>query len=393
MFAMHRALDPAGTRGLRVLLISLTVVTAACSPSQPAQGGAAGPPGGAPPAVPVELLTLEPKPVERVGEFVGTLKSRRSTTIQPQAEGFITRILVTAGTRVRPGTGLFEIDASGPRAALSSIESQRAAREADVEFARQQAERAKTLLDAGAMSRQEYDLAITQQKTALAQLRSIEDQIRQYQAELAYYSVVAPTAGVVGDIPVRVGERVTRATTLTTIDDNAGLEAYINVPVHEAGRVTLGLPIRVVNDVGEILASSRTSFVAATVDEATQTVLVKAPIEAGAELRADQFIRAQIVWSAEPGLTLPVVAAQRINGQYFAFVAEGTDGALVARQRPVTLGPIVGGAYVLLGGLKPGDRLILAGTQKIGDGSPVQVLPQAPPQGGAAPAGAGTGGA
>jgi len=390
---MHRLSDSARARRPRVLFLGLAVLAAACSPSQPAQGDAAAPPGGAPPAVPVELVTLEPAPVEQVGEFVGTLKSRRSTTIQPQAEGFITRILVTPGARVRPGTGLFEIDASSPRAALASIESQRAAREADVAFARQQAERAKTLLDAGAMSRQEYDLAITQQKTADAGLRSIEEQIRQYQADLAYYNVMAPTAGVVGDIPVRVGDRVTRATVLTTIDDNAGLEAYINVPVQEAGRLTVGLSMRLVNDAGEVVASSRTSFVAATVDEATQTVLVKAPIEANASLRADQFVRAQIVWSAEPGLTLPVIATQRINGQYFAFVAEGDEGALVARQRPVTLGPIVGQAYVLLGGLNVGDRLILAGTQKIGDGAPVQVLPKGPPPGGGAPAGAGTGGA
>jgi RND family efflux transporter MFP subunit len=325
-------------------------------------------------------VTLETEPVEQRGEFVGTLRSRRSTTIQPQAEGFITRILVTSGTRVRPGTRLFEIDARAPEAALASIESQRAAREADVAFAAQQAERAKTLLDAGAMSRQEYDMAVTQQKTADAQLRTIDEQIRQHRTELAYYSVVAPTAGIVGDIPVRVGDRVTRATTLTTVDDNAGLEAYISVPVQEAGRLAVGMPVRLVNDAGDVLASSKVSYVAASVDDATQTVLVKAPVDAGASLRTEQFVRAQIVWSTEPGLMVPVVAVQRINGQYFVFVAEDAEGGgLVARQRPVTLGPIVGDAYVLLDGLKAGQRLVIGGTQKIGDGAPVQVLPKGPP--------------
>jgi RND family efflux transporter MFP subunit len=335
----------------------------------------------------VELVTLQPAPVEQIGEFVGTLKSRRSTTIQPQAEGFITRILVTAGTRVRPGAGLFEIDSTTPRAALAITEAQRAAREADLVYARQQAERARTLFDAGAMSLQEHEQAITLQKTAEAQLKSVEDQIRQHQAELAYYRVVAPTAGVVGDIPVRVGDRVTRSTVLTTVEDNAGLEAYIKVPVQEAPKLTLGLPLRLVDEAGKVQTESRISFVAPSVDEATQTVLVKAPIEADlGRLRADQFVRAQIVWSSEPGLTLPVVATQRINNQYFVFVAEESGEGLVARQRPVTLGPIVGNAYVLLDGVKPGERLILAGTQKIGDGAPVQALP--PPAG--APPGAGT---
>jgi RND family efflux transporter MFP subunit len=377
-----------------VFVLVAAMAASACGSGQPQEGAGGAPPGAAAMAVPVELLTLEPTSIEQIGEFVGTLKSRRSTTIQPQAEGFITRILVTPGRRVAPGTGLFEIDASSPRAALASIESQRAAREADLTFARQQAERAKMLLDSGAMSRQEFDLADTQLKTAEAGLRSIEEQIRQQQAELAYYSVVAPTAGIVGDIPVRVGDRVTRATTLTTIDDNAGLEAYINVPVQEAGRLSVGLPIRLVTDTGEVLASSKVSFIAATVDEATQTVLVKAPVDAGASLRADQFIRAQVVWSAEKGLTLPVIATQRINGMYFAYVAEPADGGLVARQRPVTLGPIVGGAYVLLGGLNAGDRLVVGGTQKIFfDGAPVQELPKGPPPGQGAQTGAGTGGA
>jgi RND family efflux transporter MFP subunit len=283
---------------------------------------------------------------------------------------------------------LFQIDATAPRAALSSIEAQRAAREADVAFARQQAERAKTLLAAGAMSLQEHDLAATQLKTAEAQLKSIQDQIQQHQAELAYYTVVAPTAGVVGDIPVRVGERVSRATTLTTVEDNAGLEAYVNVPIQDAPQLAPGLALRLVDERGQVLATSKVSFVAPSVDQGTQTVLIKAPVEPGT-FRADQFIRAQIVWGAEQGLTLPVVAAQRINGRYFAFVAvaEGADGSLVARQRPVTLGPIIGDSYVLLDGLKAGERLILAGTQKIADGAPVQPLATSPPGGAAPPAG------
>jgi RND family efflux transporter MFP subunit len=340
------------------------------------------------PPMPVQLLTLEARPIEQAGEFIGTIKSRRSTTIQPQAEGFLTRILVTPGARVTPGTPLFEVDAATQTAVVSSLEAQRASREADLAYARQQADRARLLLDAGASSRQEYEWSTTQVKTAEAQLKSIDDQIRQQQAELSYYRVVAQTSGTVGDIPVRVGERVTRTTVLTTIDDNAGLEVYVSVPVQQAPRLSLGLPVRVVDHAGTTIVSSRVSFVAASVDDATQTVLVKAGVPAGAkDLRADQFVRVRVIWATEPGLTIPVVAVQRVNSQHFVFVAEEASGGLVARQRQVSLGPVLGDAYLAIAGVSAGDLIVLAGTQKIGEGAPIQALPP----GGAPPSGAGPG--
>jgi len=365
-------LQPSALRLIAALLLSVTA--AACGGSEPASPAAAT--GGAPPAVPVEIVTLDLKPVERIGEFVGTISSLASTTVQPQAEGFLTRILVTSGQRVGPGTPLFQIDSAAQQAGLASLEAQRASRVADTAYAKQQAERMKALLDAGAASRQAYDQAVTQAQTNEALLKAIEDQIRQQQTDLGYFRVTAQTAGVIGDVPVRVGDRVTRATALTTIEDNSRLEAHVSVPVQQAADLRLGLPVRLVDDAGTVLATTRVSFVASSVDDATQTVLVKAPVDAKAGVfRAAQFIRAQVVWNAEPGLTVPLLAAQRINHQYFVFVAESANGGLVARQRPVTLGQVVGDEYIALSGLSRGDRLILAGTQKIGDGMPVQALP------------------
>ena len=151
--------------------------------------------------------------------------------------------------------------------------------------------------------------------------------------------MTSPTAGVVGDIPVRVGDRVTPSTVLTTVDENAGLEIYVNVPVAQATGLKRGLPLRVLDEQGKVIGTYKVGFVSPSVDDATQTVLVKADVEQSGRFRTDQFVRAQIVWSTQPGLTVPVVAVNRINGQYFAFVAEpGANGATVARQRGVTLG-------------------------------------------------------
>ena len=105
----------------------------------------------------------------------------------------------------------------------------------------------------------------------------MEAQIREQRVALAYHQVTAPTAGVVGDIPVRVGDSVTRSTVLTTIDQNAGLEVYINVPVQEAQNLRVGLPVHLVDDRGNVvLATTTVSFVSPSVDPATQSVLAKA---------------------------------------------------------------------------------------------------------------------
>jgi RND family efflux transporter MFP subunit len=367
-FARH------GRSILTPLAAAAVALTAACGGSAPAPADAAA--GGAAQGLPVEVLTLAEKPVEQSAEFVGTIKSRKSTTIQPQAEGFLTSILVKSGDRVTPGTPLFEIDSASQRALVASLQSTRAAREADAEFARQQAQRAKTLLDVGAMSQQELEQAQAQQKTAEAQLEAVDAQIRQQQAELAYYRVVAPTAGIVGDIPVRQGDRVTRATLLTTIDDTGSLEVYIGVPVQQASSLRIGLPVRILDDNGAVIADEKVSFVAPSVDDATQTVLIKTPLESSrGHFRTEQFVRAQVVFNTTPGLTMPVVAALRINGQYFAFVAEKGAQGTVARQRAVTIGPTVGNEYVVLSGLKTGEQLIVSGVQKIADGAPVTAMP------------------
>jgi RND family efflux transporter MFP subunit len=340
-------------------------------------GGQAPGAGAAPPPTPVETVTLGSSPVERTSEFVGTVKSRRSTTIQPQVDGIIRRIAVASGARVTPGALLVEIDAERQRASVGALQSQRAARQADLGLARQQADRAKTLLDAGAGSQMEYDQAVAALAASEAQVKAIDEQIKQQQVELGYYRVTSPTAGVVGDIPVRVGDRVTSATMLTTVDQNAGLEVYVNIPVSDATGVKPGLPLRILDEQGKVTGTYRVSFVSPSVDDAMQTVLVKADVEAG-RFRTDQFVRVQMVWSTLPGVTVPVVAVNRINGEYFAFVVEPNDkGVTVAHQRGVKLGPVKGNDYVVESGLKAGDKLIVSGIQKVADGAPVRATERA----------------
>ena len=334
----------------------------------------------------VEMVTLEAKPVEQTTEFVGTVKSRRSTDIQPQVEGFITRIVAKPGQRVNAGTVLMEIDSRVPQGQIASLETVRAQRELDVAYARQEAERATKLLAAGAGSQMDADRAANDLKAAEAQLRTLQEQIRTARTDLAYYRVTAPTAGIVGDIPVREGDRVTKATKLTSVDANAGLEVYLNVPVQQATKLKVGLPVRIVDDTGAAIAEEKINFISPSVDERTQTVLVKTPVSVPGTLRTDQYVRSYVIWSTEPGLTVPVTAVTRINGQWFGFVAEPGEGGkgLIAKQRSLELGPVVGNNYTVVGGLKPGEKLITGGIQKIRDGAPVQAAAAPARQGGGA---------
>jgi RND family efflux transporter MFP subunit len=190
--------------------------------------------------------------------------------------------------------------------------------------------------------------------------------------QLRYYVVKAPSAGVIGDIPVRVGDRVTVATELTTLDKTGELEAYIAVPSEKSGSVKVGTPVEIVDDSGNVATRAAITFISPRVDPATQLLLVKALIpNSDRRLRTDQLVHARVVYSEEKHVLIPVTAIIRLSGQPFAYVAEEQGGKTVAKQRPVKLGDVVGNDYVILDGIKPGEQLIITGTQMLGDGAPV----------------------
>jgi RND family efflux transporter MFP subunit len=360
-------------RLLRPTVLFLALMPVACGGGNGAQapGGAGG--RGAFPPTDVKVVALAPKPVPQASEFVATIRSLRSTTIQPQVEGLVTQIFVKAGDRVRAGQPLLQIDPDRQQAAVTSIESQRASREADLAYATQQLARLQKLHEAGAVSRAELEQAETAHKNAEAQLAAVRSQIRETQVQLQYYRVTAPAAGVIGEIPVRQGDRVTPSTVITTVDQPEGLEAYLNVPLERAGELREGLLVELMDSNGQVIASNPVTFVAPRADDSTQSVLVKAALrQMPPGIRVMQYLRARLIWSNDPVLTVPVVAVNRVAGQYFVFVAESGQQGTVARQKPVSLGSVVGDEYVVRGGLMPGEQVIVSNIQKIGDGAPVK---------------------
>src|SRR5437016_712743 len=245
-------------------------------------------------AMPVQVLIAPAVKIPDTTEYLSILKSRHSAVINPQVQGQITRIFVKSGDHVKTGTPRLQIDPLKQEATVNSQEASRAAQEANLRYAKISLERAQKLFDAGVISKQELDNAQTGYEAALAQVKAIDEQVRQQRVELHYYSVTAPRDGIVGDIPVRVGDRVTVSTLLTTVDEPGALEAYIYVPAERAKNLKLGLPVRILDN-NRTSIDTRISFVSPQVDTDTQTVLAKATFENGkARLRIAQQVSAQI---------------------------------------------------------------------------------------------------
>jgi RND family efflux transporter MFP subunit len=328
-------------------------------------------------AMPVQTATIALAPVPQSNEYVATIKSRRSATLLPQVSGAVTKIFVRSGDHVQAGKLLMEID---PRVQIATVESARATerqKKAVFDYNSVEIERQHKLFDAGVTSRDAYDQAQQSFENAKADYQSAVELRKTQEEQLAYYSIRAPFDGVVGDIPVHVGDFASPAnspaTVLTTVDENKDLEAYIYVPTERASQVRQGLEVELMDNSGKLLEKTNIDFASAEVDTTLQGILVKAPVHSGL-LRTAQMIKARVVWSTTPMAVVPVLAVLRQGGQSFVFVARQQNGHYMAAQTAVTLGDTVGNTYSVTSGLNAGDRVIVSSTQFLVNGMPVMLL-------------------
>src|SRR6266852_2768463 len=347
------------------LLVLILLASSGCSNTEAKQP--------APQALPVNTQTVSLAPVPRVDEYVATVKSRRSASIQPQVDGSLTRILVKSGDHVRPGQVLMTIDPLKQQATVDQQRSTETQKKATFDYNQQEVERQRGLYQAGVTSKQNFDLAVQAFENSKADWESSTAARVTQQRQLGYYNLTAPFSGVVGDIPVHVGDYVSPQTLLTTVDENAELEAYIYIPTERAPDIRMSLPVQIVSSRGELLESTKVNFVSQQVDDAIQGILVKAPIHASLDkFRNAQLVKARVVWSTAPTPTVPVLAFTRIGGQSFVYVAVQSESGAVVKQRAVTLGDTIGNDYAVTGGLKPGEKVVVSGTQFLIDGAPIQ---------------------
>ena len=353
-----------------LILVGLAATGCQKKPAAPAGAGMQG--------LPVQTATVTLEPVAQSSEYVATIKSRRSSTILPQVNGLLTKILVRSGDHVKAGQTLMTID---PRQQQAAVDAQRATerqKKALYDYDTVEVDRQKKLFDAGVTSRDSYDQAQQAYQNAKADYESATESRKTQEELLAYYTVRAPFDGVVGDIPVHVGDFASPLNTspmLTTVDENNDLEAYVYVPTERSGEVRMGLEVDLTDNSGKLLEKSKIDFVSPQVDSTLQGVLVKAPVQSTSEiLRNAQMVKARVIWSTKPMAVVPVLAVTRQGGQSFVYVAKEQGGHYMAAQTAVTLGDTVGNSYSVLSGLNSGDRVIVSGTQFLVNGMPVMPM-------------------
>lgn len=401
--------------GAIILLLGIGFVGWRWWQARSAQGQAQ----GGPPVPRVRLSEVSSGRIEESSEYIADLESPQSVTLQPQIQGRVTQILAQEGERVAAGAAILQIDPDEQAAAVSSasagaeaaqseiasaqatlrsLEAERLSRLSELNYSQKQYQRYASLAAQGAVARQQRDEFLNSLQAARSNLNAINQQIQAQQAtvaqankelqqaqaatqeqkaQLQYFKLTAPFAGIVGDIPVQVGDLVEASTQLTTITQNQPLEVNISVPVEQAPQLRLGMPVELMDTQGKAVGTSRVFFISPNINDQTQTVLIKSRFDnAKNQLRTDSFVRARVIWNQRPGVLIPATAVTRLGGQAFVYVAQEKQSPegepqLVAQQKPVELGDIRGNNYQVLKGIEPGEEIITSGLLNLRDGAPI----------------------
>ncbi|MEL6136459.1 MAG: efflux RND transporter periplasmic adaptor subunit [Cyanobacteria bacterium J06628_6] len=394
-----------------------------------------------PGAVPVTLQRLQSANVREQAEFVGTLDAASGVMLQPEAAGRITGIFVSPGDRVSAGDPIMQLSADRSQAelsaALANVSAARSARDnsrsqlqsllaqqaqfqAEVDLQNTEFDRSQRLVVAGALSQQRLDEIERDRSAAIASLNAARQEIEAARAsieqsesflnqaqssanatreDLQDKTVTAPIDGIVGDIPVELGDYVQPGAELTTITLNDTLELEISIPAEQADEVQLGMPVELSTFGSDTPAATGSiSFISPQTDSSTQTVLAKAEfVDAAERLQDNQRVNARVILDERTGLLVPATAITRLGGQPFVYVAvdapppeEGAEGrrpeggaapgapadapSQVAQLRPVTLGDMQGNDFQVLDGLSQGETIVTSGLLNLQDGMPI--IPQ-----------------
>jgi RND family efflux transporter MFP subunit len=214
---------------------------------------------------------------------------------------------------------------------------------------------------------------------AQAQVGQAAAQVRAAQVQLQYTKVLAPFTGLVGNIPLKVGDFVAKGDALTTMTKNDSFDLNLSIPVSRANQIRAGLPVELLDAMGKSMAMGKVSFIAPNATADSQTILAKATFaNKGGRLLNHQSVQARVIWAQRPGILIPVTAVSRLGGKTFVFVAQQQqtpDGksSLTAIQKPVELGAIEGNNYQVINGLQPGEKVVTSGILNLTNGVPISV--------------------
>ncbi|HUG23632.1 efflux RND transporter periplasmic adaptor subunit [Piscinibacter sp.] len=359
---------------------------AACGGQEAAPAGA---PGGGPPPPPVGVVSVQPRSVALTTELPGRLEASRVAQVRARAAGILHKRLFREGSDVRAGQPLFEIDAAPYRAALQSAQANLARAQAGLAQATAQAERFKPLIEANAISQQEFVNAVAAQKTAQADVAAGRAAVQTAQINLGYARVTAPISGRIGRALVTEGALVgqgepTQLAVIQQIDP-----MYLNFTqstsevlqlrrAFDAGRLQRsgdGARVRVLLDDGsEYAHAAKLLFTDLAVDPTSGQVTLRAEVpNPEGLLLPGMYVRVRIEQAQlANAILLPQQAVTR-TPQGDTVMVVGADNKPVSRA--VKVGRAQQGQWVVEDGLKAGEQVIVDGFQKMRPGAPVAPVP------------------
>ena len=379
-------------------IAAIATLLAACGAKDaaPAAGAASGPP----PAT-VGVVTVANEAVALQTELPGRVSAVRVAQVRARVNGVVLKRLFREGSEVRAGQQLYQIDSAVYRAALDSAQASIAKSQANLAQATAQVERYKPLVEANAVSKQEYTTLVTAQKQAEADLATAKAAAQTAQINLDYAAVYAPISGRIGQALVTEGALVsaTEATQLAVIQQTNSM--YVNFTQSSSDVLRLrkaiaakqlhasadgSVPVRVVlEDGSELPKPGKLLFTDLTVDATSGQITLRAEVpNPDGLLLPGQYVRVRLSQAELPsGMLLPQQAVTRTN-QGDTVLVVGADGK--PGPRPVKVGSAQGNQWVVMDGLKPGEQVIVDGFQKMMvPGAPVKTVPWTP-GGAAAPA-------
>ncbi|MEP7298074.1 MAG: efflux RND transporter periplasmic adaptor subunit [Burkholderiales bacterium] len=380
----------------------LAVLWALVACGQQSPGGApAG--GGGPPPAEVGVVTVAPREVGLATELPGRLEASRVAQVRARAAGILQKRLFKEGSDVRAGQPLFAIDSAPYQASASSANAQLARAQANLTQATALAERYKPLMEANAISKQDYINATAAQATAQADVAAAKAAVQTAQINLGYASVTAPISGRIGRALVTEGALVGQgeATQLAVVQQINPM--YVNFTQSTTDVLRLrkaveggqykraggdGASVRIVLEDGSDYGSpGKLLFSDLTVDPTSGQITLRAEVPNPAGLLLPgMYVRVRLAQAqAEAGIVVPQQAVTRGSTGDSVMVVGG-DGKVAAR--PVKVGTSVDGQWIVLDGLKPGEQVMVDGFQKLRGNAPVKAVPWKAGASAAAPAAA-----
>jgi membrane fusion protein (multidrug efflux system) len=361
-------------------LVLTVLIIAACSSKKT-------PAAAAPPVPEYPVLTVSPQHTTLFTDFPATIQGQQNIEIRPKIDGYIESIYVDEGATVRKGQPLFKISAPQYEQEVRSAQADIKIAQADVNAAQMNVAKVRPLVEKNIISKYELESAQYTLQSKQAALAQANARLVNARVNLGYTAITSPVNGVVGPIPYKIGSLVSGNTVqpLTTVSNIGNIYAYFSVNEKQSlefNRTTTGATIEqrlatlppvtlILADGTEFPGKGKVETASGLINTETGSVSVRATFpNPGNVIRSGSSGTVRIPHEVDTALMIPQKATYEIQGKKFVYVLESTG---TIRSQEIRVMPGSNGQFfVVLEGLKAGDRIVLEGVASLREGAPIK---------------------